>query len=263
MTEIRPLREDYLLPRCLHAGPMDTLAEPSAVPGPDLPPHPWSDDTICALAANGSGWPLCQAGSGWPAGLMRELIHRHGTCALLAWEGRSVAGFVRFYPLTLARMMAEADGGWAEPILDPRVAGEPGAEPGTLWVHCVMTSRPYTGGTAAGHTVGGHGIFRTPQEAGARRGIGLQLAHALVPWAREHGWERLLKIAHPDLDFYYGIWGGGGKRFWEQAGFEVADSFYQPQPWHQPEMATLRAQMQERGITVREAFTFYRMTCEL
>ena len=81
----------------------------------------------------------------------------------------------------------------------------------------------------------------------------------LVAWAREHEWRRIVKIAHGDLDCFYGILGGGGKSFWEKAGFVVADAFYQ---WPQPPddfRALVLPQAKQTGVTEREAWTWYRI----
>jgi GNAT superfamily N-acetyltransferase len=265
MVEIRPMGEDCILPRCLHAGPIGAtvirVSEPADVA---LAPHPWSDETIRDLVAERPDFGLCDAGEGFPAEFMREMIQRYGTCALLAWEGGKVVGFVRFYPMEIARMVDERRAGRAEPILDPTLACDPEHDHATLWVHCVMTSRPYTGGTTeVGSTSGGDRIFRAAEEAGARKGVGLRLAKALVPWAREHGWKRIIKIAPCDLDFFYGIWGGGGKTFWEKAGFRAVGTIYRPQEWSEEDMATLRAQTADKGMTEEDAWTFHRMAYEL
>lgn len=265
MIEIKPMGEDFILPRCLHAGPIEAAVGKASEPADlDLPPHPWSDETIRDLVARHPDFGLCDAGSGWPTEFMREMIRRYGACALLAWEGQKVVGFIRFYPMEIARLVDERRAGRVEPILDPTLACEPEGDEATFWVHCVMTSRPYTGGTEeVGPTSGGDGILRTAEEAGARKGIGLRLARALIPWAREHGWKRMIKIAPCDLDFFYGIWGGGGKSFWEKAGFKVVGTIHRPQKWSEEDMTTLRAQLADKGMTEDDAWTFYRMTCEL
>lgn len=197
------------------------------------------------------------------------MIQRYGTCALLAWEGRKVVGFVRFYPMTVARLPAQRwkEGEGPEPNIDPRLACEPEEDEGTLWVHCVMTSRPYTGAKKdVPPTSGGDRIYRTAEEAGGRRGVGLKLAKALIPWAREHGWKRIIKVAHPDLDWFYGIWGGGGKEFWEKAGFEVVGTIHASPKWADDDPADttiLRAQAAEKGMTEEAIWTCYRMAYEL
>ena len=264
MVEIKPMDEEFILPRCLHAGPIDTAAgEASESVESDVPQHPWSDETMRDLVARHPDFGLCDAGGGWAREFMREMIRRYGTCALLAWEEGKVVGFIRFYAMEIARMVDERRAGRAEPILDPTLACEPQDDAATLWVHCVMTSRPYTGTTVeVGPTSGGDAIFRTAEQAGARKGIGLRLARALIPWAREHGWKRVIKVAPCDLDFFYGIWGGGGKAFWEKVGFKVIGTIHRPQEWSGADMATLRAQMADRGMTEDEVWTFYRMAYE-
>jgi GNAT superfamily N-acetyltransferase len=266
MVEMKPMSEDYILLTCLHKGPVDTAAwEPSWNTDPSgLPPHPWSDETLRSLVA-GQRW-ITHGNFQKPEGreFMREMIQRYGTCALLAWEGRTVIGFVRFYPMKIARLAVEGHAGEFEPVLDCTLACEPDEDEGTLWVQCVMTCAPYTGVRQdAPPAVRADENFRAAQDVGARKGIGLKLARAVVPWAREHGWKRIIKVAHPDLDFYYGIWGGGGKAFWEKAGFTSIGTIYGPQDWSGGDYgAFLRAQAAEKGMTEEEAWTFHRMACE-
>jgi hypothetical protein len=263
VIEIRPMDENYILPCCLHSGPIDASDDDPPHADPiDLPDHPWIDETIRVLAAKHGN--LGHGGEAPAREFMREMIWRYGTCALLAWEGRSVVGFIRFYPMTIARRVADSGGGDLEPVLDCRLACEPGDDERTLWVQCVMASRPYAGSQ---ETVfcGDSGPTRFPgaHEAGARTGTGLKLAQALIPWAEQHGWRRIVKVAHCDLDVFYGMWGGGGKTFWEKAGCKVVGTIHKPQAWSDELMAVLRSQLAEKGMAEEEAWTYYRMVYEV
>jgi len=40
---------------------------------------------------------------------MREMIQRYGSCETLAWEHVKVVGHLRFYPLSIAQLLVEAD----------------------------------------------------------------------------------------------------------------------------------------------------------
>jgi len=149
MVEVKPMDEEFMLPRCLHAGPIDAAAGEAFESGEsDVPQHPWSDEMMRGLVARHPDFGLCDTGGGWAREFMRETIRRYGTCALPAWEEGKVVGFIRFYPMEIARMVDERRAGRAEPILDPTLACEPEDDAATLWAHCVMTSRPYTGTTA-------------------------------------------------------------------------------------------------------------------
>lgn len=259
MVTIRPMGEDFILPRCLHQGPIDPeeiRRDWQSVP--DLPSHPWQDGVIADLV--GRYDYLSQSG-GHDAmrEFMREIIRRYGTCALLAWDEDKVTGFIRFYPLDVARMMGAAVPEkkhlavvFAGPHRFP-------PDPEALWVQCVMTCRPYIGEKPA--TAGPH-HFPGSSEAGARRGVGQQLVHALIDWARPRGWKRIVKQAHPDLDVYYGIFGGGGRAFWEKAGFRVIETFRDPSALG--ECRTLiDAERQEKGIGEEEAETWFLMSYDL
>ena len=197
IVEIRPMGEDHILPRCLHDGPIDaTIAQACETADLHFPPHPWSDETIRDLVAENPDFGLCDAGEGFPAEFMREMIRRYGTCALLAWEEQKVVGFIRFYPMEVARPVGERERGQGEPILDPTLACEPAEDGGALSVHCLMTCPPYTGVIEnPPPEVKEDPNFRSAQDVGGRKGIGLRLAKALVPWARERGWKRVTKVA--------------------------------------------------------------------
>ena len=265
MIDIRPMDEGYILPRCLHDGPIDATAERAPEPvEPDLPPHPWSDDVISAVAAKHRGW-ITHGGDPPSREFMREMIQRHGTCALLAWEGTMVVGFMRFYAMGIARLVAEHRSKAPEGVLDCTLACAPEEDEGTLWVQCVMTSRPYTGWSEPALPSGKpHSWSATAREAGARKGLGLGLARAMISWARERGWKRLIKVAHCDLDFFYGQWGGGGKRFWEKAGFKAIGTVHQPEQWSNPDdLRVLQAQAAQKGMTEEEVWTLHRMGYEL
>ncbi len=278
MTEIKPMDESYIHSTCLHDGPIDTA---TWTPGwdskqADLPPHPWDDGTMVQLTRR-HGLPFCGGGA-WGRDFMREMIHRHGTCAILAWEGRQVVGQLQFYPMALARLIDENWTGRKDPspVLDFPFASRPEEDEAALWVQCVMTARPYvrsassflpstTTGTGPTVVVSDSGRrHRTREEAGARKGLGLRLVQALLSWAKQHGWKRIVKVAHCDLDWFYGIQGGGGKAFWLKAGFHVADTLFK-RPW-EPDAesnAIIEAQMNEKGMAERDVWTWYRMVYEM
>ena len=101
-------------------------------------------------------------------------------------------------------------------------------------------------------------------KVGARKGIGLKLARAVIRWARDNGWKRIVKVAHCELDWFYGIQGGGGKTFWEKVGFNVVGSF-QKDAWefNKEHGAIVQAQMAEKGMREEGVWTWYRMMYEL
>lgn len=253
MIDIRPMDESYIHAACLHGGPIDTgtWAPDWDIDSTELPTHPWRDQTIAQIASEHGNMILCDGAVAQE--LMREMIQRYGTCALLAWDAATVVGHIQFYPMNIARLVEEGHAGRRDPspILDSRLACEPQEDAGTLWVHCVMTSAPYATADEAG-------------KLGARKGLGLRLARALTVWAKEHSWTRIVKVAHCDLDWFYGIQGGGGRGFWEKAGFQVASSFYR-EAWSfdEPARALVDAQMSERGMSERDIWTWYRMRYEV
>ena len=262
MIEIRSMDENYVHIDCLHDGPVDPRLPPTRgqhwIDAPDLPPHPWSDETIVELAGKydriSEGW------TGDPAReFMREMIQRYGTCAILAWEEGKVVGQLRFYPLTIAQLLVQAD---SEKQRLVRGVGAMvfEADPGTLWVQCVMTSVPFVGREDA---VDGELRFPSMERAGARKGTGLKLVQGLISWAREHGWKRIVKQAHADLDYMYGIFGGGGRALWEKARFRVIGTHSHGWASDDSARAIVERQRKEKGISQKEAQTWYHMMYEL
>lgn len=253
MIEIRPMNEGYLHLVCLHEGAVDPArvqVPARRLPG-GHPPHPWSDETLRAVAARYREQRVYHPR---PADFMVEMIRRYGTCAMLAWEGPQVVGHLRFYPLAVIRLFWPPEDAASVPIL--AWAGDPEDDEGTLWVQCVMTSRPYIGAELDAVT-GRH--WPSSEEAGARRGIGLQLVLELIDWARAHGWARIVKVAHADVDCFYGQLGGGGKAFWEKAGFAAVQShrFY-PAVWKAEFRALAESQSRARGLSADEVWTWHK-----
>ena len=252
MIEIKPMDESYILVDCLHHGPVDPSSSPRRVENewqdaPDLPPHPWSDETIAQLAKEYKG--ISHGWAGDPGReFMREMILRYGTCAILVWEGQKGIGHLRVYPMSVSRLLKQTD---PSPVLDSTLACKLEEDEGTLWVQCVMTCPPYEDSEGA-------------TQAGARKGIGLKLVRALIPWAKEQGWKRIVKVAHCDLDWFYGIQGGGGKGFWEKAGFKIVGTFYK-QAWEFDgnHKSVVQAQMTEKGMTEEDIWTWYLMAYDL
>jgi len=254
MIDIRPMDEGYIHVICQHDGPIDTSTFTPAWEQPDaaLPPHPWGDATIARLAGD-HGAMLTHGWCKSPAAMefMREMIRRYGTCALLAWNGKMVVGHIRFYPMAVARLVVHSAESELVPVLDPTCACEPERDTGALWVQCVMTCPSYQDAKGAAL-------------AGARKGVGLGLARALVAWARVHGWRRIVTVAHCDLDWFYGVQGGGGRAFWEKAGFRVAGSFRKRAfALNGDARALVDAQMASAGMREEDIWTWYRMVYDL
>ena len=261
MIEIKPMNKDYIHVYCLHHGPVTAGVAPDGAPEwrkvEDLPPHPWSNETIVELSEKYDG--ISHGWSGEPSvEFMRDIIQSYGTCAMLAWQDKKIVGQLRFYPREIARLVAVSQTDSC-PNLDCRMACEPQEDQITLWVQCVMTCRPYVGSEDA--TLGGR--FFPKEKTGARKGTGFKLVQGLISWAREHGWKRIVKVAHCDLDCFYGIVGGGGKAFWEKAGFKVIGSYHDEYQKDDDWKATVEAQAKVKGLSKQEAWTWYHMMYEL
>ena len=142
----------------------------------------------------------------------------------------------------------------------PSAADDPAHDETTLWILCIMSSRPYIGSEP--DTITGR-KWPTKQEAGARKGIGQKLVRGLIEWAQANDWKRVLKTCHSDIDCLYGQTGSGGKRFWEKAGFRVLESaHWRPEKWDPKFIALAESQGESNGMTKDEVWTWFRMVCE-
>ena len=248
---IEPMTEDFILWRCLHSGPLSkqTMEQYASEEGQIVNFKKIRDINI----------PL-----------LRKLIKTYGTCAIVARKGDEIIGVLRFYPKALMSMEKAGSmclqqdhpaGPNADLINEPFPSLDQ-IEDKTLQVHCIMTSRPYVGDKEA-DVLGEH--YRSQQDAGARKGIGLKLAHAFITWAKEQGWKRIEVMTFADLDIFYGVTGGAGKSFWEKAGFKLQNTRPMSRDdWPDEKAhALIDAQAKAAGISHEQAWSFYDMICEL
>ena len=249
MVEIKPMDESFILWRCLHSGPLSkgTIDQ-------------WPEDQA-------DNWGKHRATN---VPLLKKLIEAYGSCAMIASDGDEIVGMLRFYPKVVTAMAKAGHmclgqshpAGPAEDLVKEELPPLHEIADKTLEVHCIMTSRPYAGEEA---TKVFSENYLSKAEAGARKGIGLKLAKALVAWAREQGWKRIEVTTHPDLDIFYGITGSAGQSFWEQAGFEVV----QVRPmskelWPgEDARALIESQAKDAGISSEQAWSFVDMACVL
>ena len=249
MIEIKAMDEKFILWRCLHGGPL-------------------SKQTM-------DQWPEKQADS-WKkhravnVPLLQKVIKTYGTCAMVACDGDEIVGMLRFYPKALMAMTKAGSmclqqshpAGPADDLVDEELPSQAECEDRTLEVHCVMTCRPFSGEEKA-KVFGGDCLSKT--DAGARKGIGLKLAKALVAWAREQGWKRIEVTTHPDLDIFYGITGSAGQSFWQKAGFKVENVRPMPKELWPDEnaRALIDSQARDAGISTEQAWSFIDMACVL
>ncbi len=248
---IEPMTEDFILWRCLHHGPLSkqTIEQ--------WPPE--AEQNINFRKIRAVNVPL-----------LKKLIKMYGSCAIIARDGDEIIGMLRFYPKAVMSMdragflcmQQDYPAGPDHDVINEQFPSFEEIEDKTLKVHCIMTSRPYAGDTDA--DIFGEHILNK-HDAGARKGIGLKLANALVAWAKEQGWKRLEVTTFADLDIFYGVTGGAGKGFWEKAGFRVENIRpMSPDDWPDEKAQKLiDSQAKKAGISSEQAWSFYDMACEL
>jgi GNAT superfamily N-acetyltransferase len=248
---IKPMTEDFILWRCLHSGPLSKQT---------MEQYPSEEGQIVNFKKiRGINIPL-----------LKKLIKTYGSCAIVAREGDETIGVLRFYPKAVMSMekagflcmQQDYPAGPAEDFINEQFPPFDQIEDKTLKVHCIMTCRPYAGETDA-DIFGEHVLNK--HDAGARKGTGLKLAHALIAWAKEHGWKRLEVTTFADLDIFYGVTGGAGKSFWGKAGFRVENTRPMSRnDWPDKKAQELiDSQAKAAGIDPDQAWSFYDMACDL
>ncbi len=225
---IRPMTSDMILWRCLHNGPLTAASV-------ERPPQ-----------GQGMDWALHRETN---VPLLQKLIDTYGTCAMLAWDGDAVVGFVRFYPKVVAQMeeagqlclqQSWPNGPSAKLAEQPFPPKERLADK-TLMVHCLMTGSP-----------------KNESNPYQRVGLGTALTKALLAWARAQGWDRIEATAYEDVDAVYRITGQAGREFWERLGF-LATRVSKETEMTGDFLRLVEQQLRERGLDPRAAQNKYTM----
>jgi hypothetical protein len=190
------LKEDFLLWRCLHGGPLDQRTIEQWPPDSTMP------------------WQALRARN---VPLLKKLTQVYGACAVVALDHEQVVGQLRFYPrevCALAGAGAEfmclqqrAPNGPPDDFVEAVFPPLSQLKDKTLFVHCLMTIAP-----------------QSPEHTYRRKGIGSQMVRVLIDWASESGWQAIETVAYEDLDLLYGITGVAGRTFWERLGFRVIET---------------------------------------
>jgi hypothetical protein len=230
---IEPMREDFVLWRCLHGGPLSrrTIDDPA--------PHPEID------------WPATRARN---VPLLGKLIKTYGNCAILARDGDQAVATLRFYPKALCSF---SPGGAAFCLQQPYPVGPRDDAAGrpfppleklaekVLFVHCLM-------------------IVSFPDEPARyrRKGLATRMALELVRWAGERGWRAIEANAYEEIPLLYAIAGVAGKRFWEKIGFRAVHADTE-EGMKGPILESVRRDAEAAGIPSERAANRYLMRRDL
>lgn len=231
---VGPLRPDFVLWRCLHAGPLNrgNIDEPG--------PHPEVD------------WPYVRSRN---APLLQKLAETYGSCAIAAWDGDDVVATLRFYPKALCSF--SASGGAAFCLQQRSPAGPPDnlilrefpplqkLTDRTLFIHCLFVAAP----------TGEPGRFR-------RKGLATRMVRELIGWATRAGWSAIEATAYEELPLLYAISGVAGRRFWRRLGFKVVHEDTEPGISGDLE-DRLRQEAPSAGLSPDDVTKRYRMRLEL
>ena len=196
---VEMMSAEALLWRCLHGGPL-TAASVDA-PGPDgsVPFRSFRARNLRFL---------------------RSLAGTYGAFAVVARQGETIVGHLRFYPKAVRELAAPAIGlclqqevpsGPADDLGRMRLPPLAEIADKTLLVHCLMVAPDGPGGGSLRH-----------------RGIGRRMAQRLVEWAGANGWRAVEATAYAPVPIVYAISGQAGRNFWEALGFRLAGTRREP-----------------------------------
>ncbi|OGD22300.1 MAG: hypothetical protein A2W03_09435 [Candidatus Aminicenantes bacterium RBG_16_63_16] len=230
---VEPMREDFILWRCLHGGPLNRQ-------NIDVPPTNLGVD-----------WPSARARN---IPLLVKLTRTYGACAIMARDGDDVVGTLRFYPMALCSFEDSGAGFClqqrppAGPADDLAARGLPSLTAQadkTLFVHCLM-------------------ITASPGEPERyrRKGLATRLAQELIRWAKGQGWSAIEANAYEELPMLYAISGVAGRRFWERMGFCLARQDTEP-AISGDLLETLRRDAVASGLDPQNVANRYRMRLDL
>ena len=126
----------------------------------------------------------------------KKLTEAYGTCAILAWQERTVVGFLPFTPTECGQCLPACVGYVdEEDMADVRAftpVPQKDLSPKVLKTHCLSVKASMR-----------------------RKGFGSQMVRYLVEWARANGWERIQGWAFEKSDFGW----LPSIVFWEKCGF--------------------------------------------
>ncbi len=196
---VEPMKEDFILWRCLHAGPLTRRNIDAPEPNVEV------------------DWPSTRARN---IPLLKKLTRTYGACAILARDGDSVVGTLRFYPKALCSFADSGAGfclqqrppaGPQDDLAAREFPPREGLADKTLFVHCLMIASP----------PGDPNRYR-------RKGLATRLALELVRWAEDQGWSEIEANSYEEIPLLYAISGSVGRRFWERLGFSMVHQDTEP-----------------------------------
>ncbi len=230
---IEPMTAGFPVWRCLHGGAL----EPSTIDSPKQNPDvDWE-------YVNRRNVPL-----------LKKLISTYGTCAILARDGGSVVGTLRFYPKELCEFSDEGAGfclqqkfpaGPSDLFVEQEMPPPDKLGDRTLFVHCLFIVAP-----------------ANDPDRYRRRGLATRMVRELIGWAVKNNWDAVEANAYEEIPMLYAISGVAGIRFWEKLGFSVVGQ--DTEPGMKGEILELVAKSAvENGISEKDVTRRYRMRIEL
>jgi len=230
---VEPMSEDFILWRCLHAGPLNRGNIDAPQPNIEV------------------DWPSIRARN---IPFLKKLTRTYGACAILARDGDAVVGTLRFYPKTLCEFGDSGAGFCLQQKYpygpsDDLAAGESppfkNLTDRTLFVHCLFIAS----------TPGDPDRYR-------RKGLATRLARELIRWARDRGWSAIEATSYEEIPMLYAISGVAGRRFWNRLGFKTVQQDTEPGIAGEL-LETLRRDAVRAGLRAEDVANRYTMRLEL
>jgi len=230
---VEPMSEDFILWRCLHAGPLNRGNIDAPQPNTEV------------------DWPSIRARN---IPFLKKLTRTYGACAILARDEDDVVGTLRFYPKALCSFGDSGAGFCLQQKYpygpsDDLAAGEfPPFEnltDRTLFVHCLFIAS----------TPGDPNRYR-------RKGLAIRLAQELIRWAKDQGWSAIEANAYEEIPMLYAVSGVAGRRFWERLGFKLVHQDTEP-AISGDLLVTLRKDAVAAGLRAENVANRYRLRLDL
>lgn len=226
---IEPMSENLLVWRCLHWGALT----PANID--QLPTNPQVN------------WQYIKTRN---IPLIKKIISVYGTCAMLARDGDSIVGTLRFYPKVLCTFSDEGLGlclqqkspaGPTDQFSEQEFLPVEKLNDKTLFVHCLFIVAP----------------DNNPEHY-RRQGLASLMVRELIKWAVDNNWDAIEANAYEEIPFLYAVAGVAGRVFWEKLGFRVIQQDKEPGMKGEIFNVILKSAV-EAGIPVSNAANRYRM----
>jgi len=230
---IEPMTENFIVWRCLHGGTLDSANINQPKPNAQL------------------DWNYIKTRN---VLLLKKIISTYGTCAILARDGNSIIGTLRFYPKVLCNFTDEGLGlclqqvypaGPSLQFAEQEFSPVSELSDKTLFVHCLFIVAP-----------------DNDPDCYRRKGLATRMVRELIQWCIKNKWDAIEANAYEEIPYLYAISGVTGRSFWEKLGFRVIQKDTEPGMNGEILKIILNSAV-KAGIPIEDIKNRYRMRLEL